>query len=120
MATKLEGDPPVVNFESDDDNESTVSASEIEPTLTEDEVKEFNEELQKMDKKISILCGGPFGVGKSTLLNGLMGVDKFTECETSSFRVGESLDPGTQKYPLLKTKFKLLFGILRGSKIARM
>jgi hypothetical protein len=54
-----------------------------------DEVRQkFFESLESVDNKLSILCCGLTGVGKSTLLNGLFGVDvfeagkKLTRCTT--------------------------------------
>ena len=45
---------------------------------------EFEESLKKIGSKLTVLCIGPIGVGKSTLLNGLMG--------EKIFEVGESFD----------------------------
>ena len=69
----------------DDDGYSTIS-------LNQEELEEFKEEIQQMTKKIKVLCCGPTGVGKSTLLNGLMGVENYSD---EGFVVGDSLDRGT-------------------------
>ena len=69
----------------DEDGYSTIS-------LTEEELEEFKEELKKMSKKIKVLCCGPTGVGKSTLLNGLMGIENYSD---GAFAVGDSLNRGT-------------------------
>ena len=42
-------------------------------SFTESNKEEFQREIANMEKKVSILCCGPIRVGKSTLLNGLMG-----------------------------------------------
>ena len=72
---------------------------------TEDEIKDLNEEVKTMPKSIKVVCSGPTGVGKSTLLNGLMGVDEFSDSilgehdselqSVNSFRVESALDHGT-------------------------
>lgn len=70
--------------------DSCDSDSDIENVIvTEDNVKEFKEEYESKNKYVNILCGGPTGVGKSTLLNALTGV----EC----LHVEESLTRGTMK-----------------------
>ena len=58
--------------------------------LNEENRREFIQEIDGMNKKISVLCCGPNGVGKSTLLNGLMGEEKW-------FHVEDSLKRGTSK-----------------------
>ena len=47
----------------------------------------FEESLKKIGSKLTVLCIGPIGVGKSTLLNGVMG--------EKIFEVGERLERGT-------------------------
>ena len=79
------------------------SQEDLNEMFSEEEIKAFNEEVKTMQKKIKVVCGGPTGVGKSTLLNGLMGVDEYSDesdheeetSSVSSFNVQDSLDRGT-------------------------
>ena len=84
---------------SDSETDSSEGSEELNEHITEEEWQELSEELENM-KDIRILCGGATGVGKSTLLNGLMGsnVNGSTPSEESSltsFKVGNSLQAGT-------------------------
>ncbi len=68
-----------------------------ERSLSMEEYKEFIEAVRAASKKVSILCVGPTGVGKSTLLNGLLG-SKEEELEGSDldpFKAGNDLQRGT-------------------------
>ncbi len=67
----------------------TVTLQDIEDAIKKFDPKDLEEELAKAPKKLSVLCAGAT-VGKSTLLNGLMGV-----CKADLFPVGESLKRGT-------------------------
>lgn len=83
--------------ESDSDTESL-----REYNFTESEQQEFAEEIKNMPQSIKVVCFGPTGVGKSTLLNGLMGVNKFKDegdnnDNEEGFGVGHSLHCGTLK-----------------------
>ena len=53
--------------------------------------KDREEEIEKAPKKLSILCAGATGVGKSTLINALIG------SKADSLHVGHSLCQGTLK-----------------------
>ena len=101
-------DHELEDSESDEDLDviSLGDNDELDKVLTEDEIKGFNEEVKTMPRSIKVVCSGPTGVGKSTLLNGLMGVDEFSDDSdsilgeqdsesVSSFRVESSLDHGT-------------------------
>ena len=82
---------------------SMSSMEDLDNVLTEAEIKDFDEEVKNMHKTIKVVCGGPTGVGKSTLLNGLMGVDEYSDESASSgdevsvlrFNVEHKLDHGT-------------------------
>ena len=63
--------------------------------ITKEDITEFEKEFsERKDKKMSIMCCGPTGTGKSTLLNGLLG----PEALLGKFEVGNSLEcRGTSK-----------------------
>lgn len=69
--------------------------------LTEEQKEEFKQLLEEKNKQLTILCGGPTGVGKSTLLNGLIGLN--TE-EIKPFKVGYSLNAETLEVTAKKIK----------------
>ncbi len=56
-------------------------------------------EIEKASKKVSILCAGPTGVGKSTLLNGLIGSKEGerSKDKDDKFKVENSLKRGTSE-----------------------
>ena len=95
----------IVVDSSDSDDTDNTSLSEGSSLFNEEEdVKEFHEELKSMTKDIKVLCAGPTGVGKSTLLNSLMGIEDSVSSDNptdedsrsrSSFTVQDSLDRGT-------------------------
>lgn len=79
-----------------DDLDSLSSSENLDEDigLDADEQAQFREDVDIVDKKMSILCCGPTGSGKSTLLNGLMGEQKWTY-SPDRFNVGDSLQRGT-------------------------
>jgi predicted GTPase len=60
--------------------------------MSEEDLLVTVREIKSMEKKLTILCCGPTGVGKSTLLNGLVG-----EENEDAFSVGHSLKHGTSQ-----------------------
>ncbi len=83
------------DVDSCEDIDSSASEDECEGTITKDELEKA---ISEATKSVSILCAGPTGVGKSTLLNGLVG-------SKEPFHVGDSLQPGTlnvHKYEFVK------------------
>ncbi len=81
----------LVGSEEDSNGEELETENEFENSLSSDDKEEFLREIENASKKVSILCAGPTGVGKSTLLNGLIGSKE----EEEEFKVGESLKRGT-------------------------
>ena len=66
---------------------SYVPVSDDGNSMGEEETKALQEEIRKAKKSVTIICGGPTGSGKSSLLNSVLGIPVF--------KVGESLSRGT-------------------------
>ncbi len=88
IVTHKDAEDAIKNIKEDEDA-VIVTLKDVEDAIKN--IKELEEEIEKAPKKLSILCAGGTGVGKSTLLNGLMG------CKTNSFPVGNTLARGTEE-----------------------
>lgn len=67
--------------------EEESGSSKDEEASTDIELSELEQKQEEIDKTLSILCCGPIGSGKYTLLNGLLGEGKWSE----NFNVGGAL-----------------------------
>ncbi len=74
---------------SEDEDAVIVTLKDVEDAIKN--IKELEKEIENAPKKLSILCAGGTGVGKSTLLNGLIG------CKADSLPVGDTLERGTDE-----------------------
>ena len=72
--------PAADHFEDSSDDDCELDMSD----WTEAEKKELKKAVENKEKKMSILCCGPTGVGKSTLLNGLLGEELLDANESLS------------------------------------